>query len=343
MIIAKPACAFTKQPDFKQCRLLKAITPLQFGKQHRKEKPEPAASSGYRKLMYLLTAIFATGVAGMAVENRAVNRYLEKDKAELTSQLNKKERQFAIELATLSEKLAQLAEQANDFSNRARIAQVIAASAVEIDNGGSGVIIEDLQGKRYILTNSHVIYRHKSEQGKEAEMNEAKKGDVYLVRLYSGSDSQKGFEFETGIVHLPDGGRAEAPMFQGDIALLEIPAGIQLPPEVKPAVMRNLEIDRIQPGETVLAIGNPRGMRDSITSGVISHVERQLPEEPEDLFLQTDAPINSGNSGGGLFDMKGRLIGINTLTDPEADGISGSIRIDVIQKQLTKWGIQVKY
>ena len=97
----------------------------------------------------------------------------------------------------------------------------------------------------------------------------------------------------------------------------------------------------VQIGETVLAMGNPLGLRSSVTDGIVSSVNRSVAESQSvDLsaLIQTSADINPGNSGGALVDLSGRVIGIPTLTalDPEfagsqAPGIGFAIPSDVVK------------
>jgi putative serine protease PepD len=97
----------------------------------------------------------------------------------------------------------------------------------------------------------------------------------------------------------------------------------------------------VQVGETVLAMGNPLGLRSSVTEGIVSSVNRSVAESQNvDLaaLIQTSAEINPGNSGGALVDLSGRVIGIPTLTalDPEfadsqAPGIGFAIPSDVVK------------
>jgi serine protease Do len=80
---------------------------------------------------------------------------------------------------------------------------------------------------------------------------------------------------------------------------------------------------RVRQGELVLAIGSPEGLRDSVTMGVVSSVARQPdPDEPM-VYIQTDAPMNPGNSGGPLVDVDGNVLGINTLILSEGGGSEG--------------------
>lgn len=80
--------------------------------------------------------------------------------------------------------------------------------------------------------------------------------------------------------------------------------------------------DAVEVGDLVLAIGNPFGIGQTVTSGIISALSRsQL--ESDAVFIQTDAPINPGNSGGALVDMSGRLIGINTAIFTQSGGSDG--------------------
>jgi serine protease Do len=81
--------------------------------------------------------------------------------------------------------------------------------------------------------------------------------------------------------------------------------------------------DDLRPGQIVLAFGSPLGLEASVTMGVVSAVARQL--EPDDpmIYIQTDAPINPGSSGGPLVDTTGRMIGVNTLIYSQSGGSEG--------------------
>ena len=140
-------------------------------------------------------------------------------------------------------------------------------------SAGSGVIVDAKSG--YVITNHHVI--------KDAIQ-------VFVV--------------------LKDGRKYQAKVIGSDastdIALLAIPAE-------KLTEVRLGDSDALQVGDFVLAIGNPFGIGQTVTSGIVSALGRSglLPEGYED-FIQTDASINPGNSGGALINMRGELIGINT-------------------------------
>ncbi len=81
--------------------------------------------------------------------------------------------------------------------------------------------------------------------------------------------------------------------------------------------------DLVRPGQLVLAFGSPLGLNSTVTLGVVSAVARQL--EPEDpmIYLQTDAPINPGSSGGPLVNVEGEIVGINTLILSQSGGSEG--------------------
>jgi serine protease Do len=98
-----------------------------------------------------------------------------------------------------------------------------------------------------------------------------------------------------------------------DIALLNV----QPPHPLKAAQWGDSAA--VQIGDPVIAIGNPLGVGLSVTAGIVSAVNRDIMETPYDNYIQTDAPINHGNSGGPLFNMQGEVIGINTaLVSPTA-------------------------
>lgn len=102
-----------------------------------------------------------------------------------------------------------------------------------------------------------------------------------------------------------------------DIALLKIKSETPL----KVAHFGNSDHSRV--GDWVLAIGNPYGLSGTVTFGIISSRGRDIEQGPYDDFIQTDAPINKGNSGGPLFNIKGEVIGINTAIFSPSGGSIG--------------------
>jgi serine protease Do len=94
-------------------------------------------------------------------------------------------------------------------------------------------------------------------------------------------------------------------------------------------------------GDWVIAIGNPFGLEETVTKGIISATGRVIGAGPYDNFLQTDAPINPGNSGGPLLNLKGEVIGINTAIVATGQGIGFAIPINtarLITSQLREKG-----
>src|SRR5262249_14573532 len=82
--------------------------------------------------------------------------------------------------------------------------------------------------------------------------------------------------------------------------------------------------DAVEVGDLVLAIGNPFGVGQTVTSGIISALARtEVAQSSQQVFIQTDAAINPGNSGGALVDMAGRVVGINTAIYSRSGGSHG--------------------
>jgi serine protease Do len=81
--------------------------------------------------------------------------------------------------------------------------------------------------------------------------------------------------------------------------------------------------DHLRQGEIVFAFGNPSGLRNSVTMGVVSAVARQMDPDDPRVYIQTDAPINPGNSGGPLVNVDGELVGLNTFILSESGGNQG--------------------
>jgi len=111
-------------------------------------------------------------------------------------------------------------------------------------------------------------------------------------------------------VYLTDGTRLPAKIIgaddKTDLAVLKVEAGRDLP------FVEFGDSDTAVVGDWVMAIGNPFGLGGSVTLGIVSARNRDIQSGPYDQFIQTDAAINQGNSGGPLFDMNGKVIGINT-------------------------------
>ena len=115
-----------------------------------------------------------------------------------------------------------------------------------------------------------------------------------------------------------------------DIALLQIPEPVDgnLPTLVLG------DSDRVRVGEDVIAVGNPMGLEQTVTRGIVSGINRILPDTPLSLtepLIQTDAPINPGNSGGPLLNGCGQVIGINTAIMPDAQNIGFAIPINLVK------------
>lgn len=117
-----------------------------------------------------------------------------------------------------------------------------------------------------------------------------------------------------------------------DLALIKIPASDDFP------VAELGDSDRIEVGNWAIAIGNPFGLDRTVTVGIISATGRNhlgLPEQG--AFLQTDASINFGNSGGPLLNVAGKVIGINTAIVASGQGIGFAIPIDAVKKMIHHW------
>jgi serine protease DegQ len=149
---------------------------------------------------------------------------------------------------------------------------------------GSGVVVSP---EGYILTNFHVI-----DGADEIEVAH-NDGSKYKARVV-GSDPES------------------------DLAVLRIPADHKLP------VIAFGSSDSLRVGDVVLAIGNPFGVGQTVTSGIVSALGRsQLGINTFENFIQTDAAINPGNSGGALVDANGHLVGINTAIYSQSGGSMG--------------------
>lgn len=115
-----------------------------------------------------------------------------------------------------------------------------------------------------------------------------------------------------------------------DIALIKIDAAEALP--VAPLG----DSDKLKEGDAVLAIGNPFGLSETVTSGIVSAKGRVIGAGPYDDFIQTDASINPGNSGGPLINYYGEVIGINTAIVAAGQGIGFAVPVNLIKDVLVQ-------
>ena len=159
---------------------------------------------------------------------------------------------------------------------------------------GSGFIISN---DGYIFTNNHVV----------------EQADKILVKISDGK------EYEAKVI----GTDANT-----DIALIKIKPDNSLP------VAEIGDSEKVRVGEWVIAIGNPFGLEATVTAGIVSAKGRVIGAGPYDNFIQTDASINPGNSGGPLFNMEGKVIGINTAIVAQGQGIGFAIPIDMAKSIL---------
>ena len=153
---------------------------------------------------------------------------------------------------------------------------------------GSGIIISE---DGYILTNNHVVSSSSSDSNSYYQISEATKVTVTLFNDET--------EYEAKIV-----GQDE----QTDLAVIKIEKTGLTKAEFA-------DSDDVKVGEFAMAVGNPVNMTSTVTTGIVSAVNRKITDSDGKTYtcIQTDAAINSGNSGGALVNAQGKVIGINTL------------------------------
>jgi serine protease Do len=170
---------------------------------------------------------------------------------------------------------------------------------------GSGFIVDP---KGYIVTNQHVI------EG----------ATRIIVKLQSGEELR---------------GRVVGEDDETDLAIIKVEAGHDLP------TVKLANSDDVQVGDWVLAIGSPFGLDQTVTAGIISTLQRTTPDSGSfKQFLQTDAAINRGNSGGPLVNMRGEVIGVNSqiaTTTGDYNGIGFALpakSVDFVYRQIVSNG-----
>lgn len=143
-------------------------------------------------------------------------------------------------------------------------------------------------------------------------------------------------EADSVTVNLPDGESFEAKIVgvdpQTDLALLKIDAGKPLPH------VGWGDSDKLRVGDYVMAVGNPFGLGGSVTAGIVSARGRDIHAGPYDDFIQTDAAINRGNSGGPMFNLTGQVVGVNSaIVSPNGGsvGIGFAIPSNLAKKVVT--------
>ncbi len=219
------------------------------------------------------------------------------------------------ELASDERAIIQIFEQASPsvvfITTRQRVVSPWTRNVLSVPRGtGSGFVWDDLG---HVVTNNHVI-----ENSSEA-----------TVRLNDGR-SYSAVLVGTSPVH--------------DLAVLRINVPFNRPPPVPVGTSSDLKV-----GQKVFAIGNPFGLDYTLTSGIVSALDRSLEAEDGtsiEHLIQTDAAINPGNSGGPLLDSAGRLIGINTaIYSPSGTyaGIGFAVPVDTVNRVVPQLIAQGKY
>ncbi len=170
---------------------------------------------------------------------------------------------------------------------------------------GSGFVIHP---DGIIVTNSHVV-----------KMGDDRLADSVKVKFLGDSSKNEGVDVEiVGVDPIVD------------TAVLRL----KKKPTQKLAVIPFGNSDQLKVGEWVLAIGNPHGLSHTVTKGIVSALGRDIIPEISADFIQTDASINQGNSGGPLINIAGEVIGVNTAVDPRGQGLGFAIPINTAKRAI---------
>jgi serine protease Do len=178
---------------------------------------------------------------------------------------------------------------------------------------GSGVIVSS---DGYIVTNNHVV------QG-------ARRVQVVLAPPRDIGTEQQSILKQRGEVL---GAQVIATDMETDLAVLKVYRD-DLP------TLEFADIDEVRQGELVFAIGSPMGLGNSASMGIVSSTARQLRPDDTMVYVQTDAAVNPGNSGGPLVDLQGRLVGINSFILTQsggAEGLSFAIPCHIVESIYTQ-------
>lgn len=187
-------------------------------------------------------------------------------------------------------------------------------STIEVPRGSGSGFVWDLDG--HIITNFHVV-----DGGQSFVVNFYQDPKPYRAKLIGASQRR-------------------------DIAVLKL---VEKPTKLSPIEL--YDSDNLLVGQKALAIGNPFGLDHTMTSGIISALDREVETSPDMIMrgmIQTDASINPGNSGGPLFNSQGKMIGINTMiysTSGNSAGIGLAVPSGIVRQivpQLIKYGKEIR-
>lgn len=188
---------------------------------------------------------------------------------------------------------------------------------------GSGVVLKDEQGNLNILTNRHVI-------SDNLMMDED--GQTYYKIIpfnHFGEDN-----FVKAVLIKSDADK--------DLALLRVLPNQKLNSELTPTEnFRNNAKSPLQRGEMILATGSPLGFQDSVSLGVVSYPDRMVEDDSNTHLIQSDVSINQGNSGGGLWDMDGNLVGLTQISANALGDMSFSISGKTIKHFLDESKVKI--
>jgi len=269
----------------------------------------------YGKKFLILGTIVAIFVLGFSIGSSTIYGLLESEMSDLESQINDLEYQFIKEKSSVKNfteysyyfNESSLASIYNEVKDSIVVISAISSyktffDEFEYEVQGSGFIYE-FDGECVIITNNHVV------------------SDVSdIVITFSNGNSYPGDLIGSDAY--------------SDLAVLSV--------EARPEELKPLEIkcsQSLKVGEPVIAVGNPRGLDNTMTTGIISQTGRTIKESDTGGFLiadviQTDVAINPGNSGGALLNYNGEVIGITTAIIQDSEGLGFSIPSNTILKEI---------
>jgi S1-C subfamily serine protease len=281
----------------------------------------------FGKKFLILGTIVAIFVLGFSIGSSTIYGLLESEMSDLESQINDLEYQFIKEKSSVKNfteysyyfNESSLASIYNEVKDSIVVISAISSyktffDEFEYEVQGSGFIYE-FDGECVIITNNHVV------------------SDVSdIVITFSNGNSYPGDLIGSDAY--------------SDLAVLSVEA---LPEELKPLEIKCSQSLKV--GEPVIAVGNPRGLDNTMTTGIISQTGRTIKESDTGGFLiadviQTDVAINPGNSGGALLNYNGEVIGITTAIIQDSEGLGFSIPSNTILKEipdLVKNGLYINH
>ena len=208
------------------------------------------------------------------------------------------------------------------------------ADGLPHESSGSGFFVRDSSRQLHLLTKTHVIWPPRLVRRAED------RGECIIIPY-----GETGREFLAEVARLPNGQDATVTSLLHDMTMLKIPDEVVVPHQVG-LKLRDLASRPLELGEKVAIVGAPFALEGSVTTGIVSAVQRAgAIGNPLIPYIQIDAAAHPGSSGSPVVDMQGEVIGVVKAVYPfngsYAENVVFALRVDALEEILKGWGIEV--